>query len=101
MEKATREEVEAYVLDWIGRLTEAPTPVGREVLHRSADQLGLDSLDCVELVIELETKFSVAIDDDSLFGSKVTTADFTPALAVDAVLRHNERRSEPMTNREY
>ena len=47
------------------------------------DDLGADSLDMVELVMEMEKEFSIAIPDDEVDGKVHTVQD-----AIDVIERH-------------
>lgn len=65
MKKYSREEIESVVAEIVGNCTYAPTDdVQMDKLLR--DDLGLDSLDCVEIVMELEKEFGISIPDNEV-----------------------------------
>lgn len=74
MKKYSRQEIESVVAEVVGKLTYEPNDdVQMDKLLR--DDLGLDSLDCVEIVMELEKEFDISIPDnevDAAAGWKVS-----------------------------
>ena len=65
MKQYKREEIESVVAEIVGNFTYAPTDdVQMDKLLR--DDLGLDSLDCVEIVINLEKEFGINIPDNEV-----------------------------------
>ena len=74
MKKYSREEIESVVAEVVGKLTYEPNDdVQMDKLLR--DDLGLDSIDCVEIVMELEKEFDISIPDnevDAAAGWKVS-----------------------------
>ena len=74
MKKYSRQEIESVVAEVVGKLTYEPNDdVQMDKMLR--DDLGLDSLDCVEIVMELEKEFGISIPDnevDAAAGWKVS-----------------------------
>lgn len=72
MKKYSRQEIESVVAEVVGKLTYEPNDdVQMDKLLRD----GLDSLDCVEIVMELEKEFSISIpynEVDAAAGWKVS-----------------------------
>lgn len=65
MKKYSRQEIESVVAEVVGKLTYEPNDdVQMDKLLR--DDLGLDSLDCVEIVMELEKEFDISIPDNEV-----------------------------------
>ena len=65
MKKYSREEIESVVAEVVGKLTYEPNDdVQMDKLLR--DDLGLDSIDCVEIVMELEKEFDISIPDNEV-----------------------------------
>jgi len=65
MKQYSREEIESVVAEVVGKLTYEPNDdVQMDKLLR--DDLGLDSLDCVEIVMELEKEFDISIPDNEV-----------------------------------
>ena len=65
MEKFTREEIESGVREVIARCMGLETDeVKNDALMR--DDIGCDSLDCVEIVIDLEREFGINIPDNEV-----------------------------------
>ena len=65
MKQYSREEIESVVAEVVGKLTYEPNDdVQMDKLLR--DDLGLDSIDCVEIVMELEKEFDISIPDNEV-----------------------------------
>ena len=65
MKQYKRQEIESVVAEVVGKLTYKPNDdVQMDKLLR--DDLGLDSIDCVEIVIELEKEFDISIPDNEV-----------------------------------
>lgn len=64
--------IEQRVLDIIKEML----PTSKEIkgTDKLVDDLGADSLDCIQVVMELEEEFDIRIDDDELEGL-VTVSD--------------------------
>jgi acyl carrier protein len=48
--------------------------------HKTLADLGADSLDLIELVIDVESTFDIAIDETQLSEERTPVADFTAAV---------------------
>ena len=74
MKKYSREEIESSVREVIARCMGLETDeVKNDALMR--DDIGCDSIDCVEIVIDLEREFGISIPDnevDAAAGWKVS-----------------------------
>ena len=74
MKKSSREEIESGVREVIARCMGLETDeVKNDALMR--DDIGCDSIDCVEIVIDLEMEFGIRIPDnewDAAAGWKVS-----------------------------
>ena len=74
MKKYSREEIESSVREVIARCMGLETDeVKNDALMR--DDIGCDSIDCVEIVIDLEREFGISIQDnevDAAAGWKVS-----------------------------
>ena len=65
MKKYSREEIESGVRKVIARCMDLETDeVKNDALMR--DDIGCDSIDCVEIVIELEKEFDINIPDNEV-----------------------------------
>ena len=63
MKKYTREEIESGVREVIARCMDLRTDdVKNDYLMK--EDIGCDSIDCVEIVIELEKEFDISIPDN-------------------------------------
>ena len=74
MKQYKREEIESVVAEIVGNCTYAPND-DVQMDKLLMDDLGLDSLDCVEIVIDLEREFGIRIPDnewDAAAGWKVS-----------------------------
>ena len=77
---ATIEEVEAAVRPHLKLL-----PAGTDLApDQSLGEAGLDSMASIDLLLELESRFGIAIDDDLLTENSFSTLDAVHRLVLDS-----------------
>lgn len=83
----TRDEIKQHVVECIQHVLGVSVDQASKETNTFVDDLGADSLDCVELVIEYENTFGFAINEDD--AEKLTS--------VKDVIDYIETRKEEIT----
>lgn len=83
----TRDEIKQHVVECIRHVLDVTKAQASKETNNFVDDFGADSLDCFELVMEYETEFGFAINEED--AKKLTT--------VKSVIDYIETRKEEIT----
>ena len=93
MKKYSREDIESGVREVIARCMQLKTDeVKNDDLMK--EDIGCDSIDCVEIVMELEAEFSISIPDNEVDAAAGWTVSELCDYVEERLKERNKRRAD-------